>query len=105
MTIVEADRPITGGVDTHLDAHVAAAIDHIGGLLGVKAFPTTPAGYRSLTSWLRGFGPAWSEGMREPVCAGVQRKNKGRNLAREQNLPGVWLDCIPYLFAICHRRW
>ena len=57
MTIVEADRPITGGVDTHLDAHVAAAIDHIGGLLGVQSFPTTPAGYRHLTSWLRAFGP------------------------------------------------
>ena len=57
MTIVEADRPITGGVDTHLDAHVAAAIDHIGGLLGVASFPTTPAGYRSLTGWLRSFGP------------------------------------------------
>ena len=30
MTIVEADRTIIGGVDTHLDVHVAAALDPIG---------------------------------------------------------------------------
>ena len=27
MTIVEGTRSITGGVDTHLDVHVAAAVD------------------------------------------------------------------------------
>ena len=38
MTIVE-DRPvITGGVDTHADMHVAAALDSLGGLLGVGEF-------------------------------------------------------------------
>src|SRR6059036_1298450 len=56
MTIVEADRLITGGVDTHLDTHVAAALDPLGGLLGVESFPTTPAGYRQLAAWLRSFG-------------------------------------------------
>jgi transposase len=56
MTIVEAGRPITGGVDTHLDVHVAAALDPIGGVLGVESFPTTPKGYRSLVSWLGSFG-------------------------------------------------
>lgn len=48
---------ITGGVDTHLDVHVAAALDQIGGLLGTASFPTTPAGYRQLLSWLQAFGP------------------------------------------------
>ncbi len=43
LTIVEA-RAITGGVDTHADVHVAAALDVIGGLLGVQEFPATPAG-------------------------------------------------------------
>src|SRR5438067_8946881 len=57
LTIVEAARPVTGGVDTHLDVHLAAALDHIGGLLGVESFPTTPAGHRSLVDWLGGFGP------------------------------------------------
>jgi transposase len=47
---------ITGGVDTHLDVHVAAALDQRGGLLGVESFKTTPAGYRRLLRWLRAFG-------------------------------------------------
>jgi transposase len=55
LTIVET-RAITGGVDTHADVHVAAALDPIGGLLGVREFPVTPAGYASLLGWLGGFG-------------------------------------------------
>ncbi len=47
---------ITGGVDTHLDVHVAAALDERGGLLGVETFPTTPAGYRQLWSWWGSYG-------------------------------------------------
>ncbi len=56
MTIVEDRRVITGGVDTHADMHVAAALDSLGGLLGVQEFPATAAGYASLLGWLRGFG-------------------------------------------------
>jgi transposase len=55
MTIVET-RPITGGVDTHADVHVAAALDPIGGLLGVREFPATAAGYGRLLGWLGEFG-------------------------------------------------
>jgi transposase len=32
---------ITGGVDTHLDVHVAAALDDRGGLLATASFDTT----------------------------------------------------------------
>src|SRR6266513_867687 len=56
MTIVEDTRAITGGVDTHADMHVAAALDPIGGLPGVKEFPVAPAGYARLPGWLGGFG-------------------------------------------------
>ena len=56
MTIVEAGRTVTGGVDTHLDVHVAAALDPIGGLLGVESFVPTPAGYKALLEWMEGFG-------------------------------------------------
>jgi transposase len=56
MTIVEDARVITGGVDTHAGLHVAAALDPIGGLLGVREFPATAAGYASLLGWLGGFG-------------------------------------------------
>jgi len=47
---------ITGGVDTHLDVHVAAALDPTGELLGVESFDTTPAGYAQLHDWLCSFG-------------------------------------------------
>ena len=43
VTIVET-RAITGGVDTHADSHVAAALDPVGGLLGVREFPVSAAG-------------------------------------------------------------
>ena len=56
MTIVEAARGITGGVDTHRDVHVAAALDPLGGLLGTESFPTDSAGYKALLSWLASFG-------------------------------------------------
>jgi transposase len=55
LTIVET-RAVTGGVDTHADTHVAAALDAIGGLLGVQEFPATMAGYARLLDWLGEFG-------------------------------------------------
>jgi transposase len=57
MTIVEAARRVTGGVDTHLDVHVAAALDPLGALLGTERFNTDAAGYKALLGWLEGFGP------------------------------------------------
>ena len=56
MTIVEDACVITGGVDTHADTHVAAALDPLGALLGVREFPATAAGYAGLLDWLAGFG-------------------------------------------------
>jgi len=56
MTIVEDACAVTGGVDTHADVHVAAALDSIGGLLGVREFSATAAGYSGLRDWLAGFG-------------------------------------------------
>jgi transposase len=47
---------VTGGVDTHADNHMAAAVDHNGGLLGIEVFPATETGYEDLLSWLVGFG-------------------------------------------------
>jgi transposase len=57
VTIVDAPRPVTGGVDTHLDLNVAAALDPVGGLLQVAEFPATSGGHRRLLGWLAGFGP------------------------------------------------
>ena len=57
MTTVDTARPVTGGVDTHLDINVAAALDSIGGLLGVAEFSTSAAGHDELLGWLGEFGP------------------------------------------------
>jgi transposase len=56
MTIVEDARAITGGVDTHSEVHVAAALDPVGGLLGTREFPASAAGYAGLLDWLGEFG-------------------------------------------------
>jgi transposase len=50
-------------VDTHLDVDVAAALDGIGGLLGVEQFPTTAAGHRALLGWLKSFGASGRVGV------------------------------------------
>jgi transposase len=56
MTMTTIARTVTGGVDTHLDVHVAAVLDERGALLGTESFPTTPRGYAALLGWLEGFG-------------------------------------------------
>ena len=59
-------RPVTtviGDVDTHKDAHVAAALSEQGALLGTASFPADSAGYGQLRDWLRNFGPVTSVGM------------------------------------------
>jgi transposase len=63
MTIVEGTRSITGGVDTHLDVHVAAALDDIGGLLGVESFEASMAGNDKPLGWLGSFGPVATVGV------------------------------------------
>ena len=56
LTIVEATRSVVGGIDTHGEIHVAAALDDIGGLLGTKSFEADPSGYEALLAWLESFG-------------------------------------------------
>ena len=48
--------PVTGGVDTHAGAHVAAVIDQVGRVLGTESFPADEQGYARLLAWLRGHG-------------------------------------------------
>ena len=73
---------VVGGVDTHADVHVAAALDANGGLLGIESFPTNTAGYRSLLSWLSGFGPVVKVGVEGTGSYGV-------GLARHLHVSGV----------------
>jgi len=57
MTSMTTTTPdVTGGVDTHGKTHHAGVLDPLGRQLGDREFPTTPAGYRALLSWLRSYG-------------------------------------------------
>jgi transposase len=82
MTIVESTRAITGGIDTHLDVHVAAVVDANGGILGVESFATTPAGFRSLHDWLCSHGPLTRVGVEGTGAygAGIARFLRSREL-------------------------
>ncbi len=81
MTIVKT-RAITGGVDTHADVHVAAALDPIGGLLGLQEFPATAAGYASLLGWLARFGTV--------ALVGIEGTGSyGAGLARHVTTAGI----------------
>jgi transposase len=82
MTIVEERTGITGGVDTHSEVHVAAALDSVGGLLGTQEFPATAAGYAGLLGWLERFG--------DIALAGVEGTGSyGAGLARYLAAHGV----------------
>jgi transposase len=82
MTIVESTRPVTGGVDTHADVHVAAAVDANGGVLGVASFATTPVGCARLHEWLCGFGSVDRVGVEGTGAygAGLARHLRGRGM-------------------------
>ena len=88
MTTIDAASPDTTevavilGVDTHLDFHVAVAIDHLGRRLGESSVPTTAQGYERLLIWAEGFGPVG--------CAGVEGTSSyGAGLARHLRARGI----------------
>jgi transposase len=64
-------------VDTHLDVHVAVALDRLGRRLGALTLPTGAKGYEELLSWAEGFGPV--------RCAGVE----GTSRAMEPDSPAT----------------
>jgi transposase len=56
-SMAQPDHGVTIGIDTHGDAHVAAAFtSDLGRPLGHLTIATTPAGYRRLLEWARGLG-------------------------------------------------
>jgi transposase len=77
----EAVRVIVG-VDTHRDAHVAVALDHLGRRLDELEIPTTAAGYQALLDWADAFG--------EIDTVGVEGTNSyGAGLTRTLTAAGV----------------
>src|ERR671910_2831906 len=87
VTMIGAERPDTLvevilGVDTHLDFHVAMAVDHLGRRLGESSVPTTVKGYERLLGWAKSFGPL--------RCAGVEGTSSyGAGLARHLKSQGI----------------
>jgi transposase len=70
------------GVDTHLDFHMAVAVDHLGRRLGETSVPTTAKGYEGLLCWAEGFGPV--------KCAGVEGTSSyGAGLTRHLRTRGI----------------
>ena len=70
------------GVDTHLDFHVAVALDHLGRRLGTLTVPTTTSGYRALVCWARGLGSLRN--------AGIEGTGSyGAGLARHLKVEGI----------------
>ena len=68
-------KPVTVGVDTHLDSHVAVAVDDLGRRLGEMHVPTNEAGYAKL------FG--WAEKLGRPATFGIEGAGSfGAGLAR-----------------------
>jgi hypothetical protein len=53
MAYATAAQPITVGVDTHLEVHVAHANDQLGRRVGTRSVPTTPTGYQDLLARAR----------------------------------------------------
>ena len=80
--------PVTGGVDTHAEVHVAAAVDQVGRVLGTESFPADAAGYAALLGWLAGHG--------ELARAGVEGTGSyGAGLARYLAGHGVTVLEVP----------
>jgi transposase len=82
VTIVERTRTVTGGVDTHLEQHVAAALDDVGWLLGTASFPANTSGYRALFEWLATFGRISAVGVEGTGAygAGLARSLRARDV-------------------------
>jgi transposase len=58
------ENEIVLGIDTHLDVHVVAVLNHSGKLIGTHSFSVTSKGYADLFDWASSFGV--------PALAGIE---------------------------------
>jgi len=63
-------QPITIGVDTHTDVHVAVALDGLGGRLGTRSVSTDRKGYEELLRWAGTLGQVGRVGIEGPGSYG-----------------------------------
>ena len=71
---------VFGGVDTHKDVHVAAAVDAAGRLLGTAEFAADSRGYDQLAGWLESWGAVGRVGVEGTGSygAGLTRRRRGK---------------------------
>ena len=87
MAMTASESPATVsevvlGVDTHLEMHVAVALDGLGRRLGELAVSTTTKGYEKLICWAQSFGTVG--------CAGVEGTGSyGAGLTRYLRAAGI----------------
>ncbi len=83
--MAEYEPGIYGGVDTHLETHVAAVVDSTGRIVAVESFRADGTGYRSLAVWMAGHG--------ELVRVGIEGTGAyGAGLAR--HLAGLGVEVV-----------
>jgi transposase len=79
---MESSMSVTVGVDTHADAHVGVALDHLGRRLGEAVVQNGAAGYSRLLRWALNLG--------ELACVGVEGTGSfGAGLSRFLRSRGV----------------
>jgi transposase len=82
LSVDEQAPSIFGGVDTHRDVHVAAALNSFGVLIGTASFGSDAAGHQRLLAWLGSFGST--------AVVGVEGTGSyGAGLARHLRAAGV----------------
>ncbi len=69
--MVEQQRTVYGGVDTHKEFHVATVVDEIGRILAGETFSATASGYRQLERWLERHGQVAKVGVEGTGCYGL----------------------------------
>lgn len=103
ITMTDPRHCVIGGVDTHKDVHVAAAINGLGQMLGHRSFGADARGYRELLGWLRRLGRlqavgvegcgSWGAGLARHLLAEqvavveVNRPNRQRRRQRGKSDP------------------
>jgi transposase len=87
VTMIGTERPHTEvavilGVDTHLNFHVAVAVDLLGRRLGELSVPATVEGYEMLLRWAEGYGTVRYAGVEgtSSYGAGLTRHLRTRSI-------------------------
>ena len=111
--MAEHELEIYGGVDSHLDNHVAAVVDSTGRIRGVESFPADSVGYRALHRWMRRQGRLVRVGVEGTGAygAGLARHTEADALFEQQfvTAPAIRFGGLGPLFnqnacQSCHIR-